>query len=389
MVAFLSLHRKLRNAALGLFAAAALAACDVPVGGGSGSIFNPTRAIPVALLVPSSSANAGDIANSLENAARLAVSDLQGVEIDLRVYDTGGTSTGASAAATDAINEGADIIVGPLFGAAAEAAGQVAAQRGVNVLTFSNNPSFAGGNVFLLGNTFQNSAYRLVRYAENQGRGAFYIVHAEDEGEIAGRDAIQRAVVGSGSAVAGTSSFPLSQQGVINAIPEIASGVRSSGANSVFVTSGTVGALPFLADLLPENGIDASVAQFIGLQRLDIPSSALSLKGLQGAWFAAPSPERTATFNARYQAAFGTVPSPVAGLAYDGIAAIGALAAQGNPNPFGTASLTQGVGFAGVYGPFRFLPTGANERGLAVAQIQSNQVIVIDPAPRSFGGPGF
>jgi hypothetical protein len=35
------------------------------------------------------------------------------------------------------------------------------------------------------------------------------------------------------------------------------------------------------------------------------------------------------------------------------------------------------------------LPNGTNERGLAVAQIRGNQVVVIDPAPRSFGGAGF
>jgi len=155
------------------------------------------------------------------------------------------------------------------------------------------------------------------------------------------------------------------------------------------VTSGTSGALPFLAELLPENGIDAETAQFIGLQRLDIPTSALSLKGLQGAWFATPSPDQTARFNARYQAAFGSLPSPVAGLAYDGIAAIGALVAQGNNDALTAPALTQGAGFAGVYGPFRFFPNGTNERGLAVAQIQNNQVIVLDPAPRSFGGAGL
>ncbi|MEM9972006.1 MAG: ABC transporter substrate-binding protein, partial [Pseudomonadota bacterium] len=325
MLAILSRQRKMLNAGLGLLAALALAACDIPAGGGGGSIFNASRPVPVALLVPSSSTNAADLANSLENAARLAVSDLQGVEIDLRVYDTGGTATGASAAAADAVAEGADIIVGPLFGQAAAAAGAVAASRGINVLTFSNNPSIAGGNVFLLGNTFQNSADRLVRFAANRGQGSIYIVHADDESERAGSASIQRAAANAGAQIAGVSAFPLSQQGVINAIPEIAQGVRSSGANSVFVTSGTAGALPFLADLLPENGIDGEVAQFIGLQRLDVPSSALSLKGLQGAWFATPSPQRTSLFNSRYQAAFGTVPSPVAGLAYDGIAVVGAL----------------------------------------------------------------
>ena len=121
----------------------------------------------------------------------------------------------------------------------------------------------------------------------------------------------------------------------------------------------------------------------------DVPTSALSLKGLQGAWFAAPSPELSARFDARYQAAFGEIPSPVAGLAYDGIAAIGALVAQGNADALSVASLTQGAGFAGVYGPFRFFPDGRNERGLAVATIQEQKVVVIEPAPSSFAGAGF
>ena len=114
----------------------------------------------------------------------------------------------------------------------------------------------------------------------------------------------------------------------------------------------------------------------------------MSLKGLQGAWYATPSPALVQQFNNRYQAAYGSTPPPVAGLAYDGIAAIGALVAQGNSNALTVSALTQGAGFAGVNGPFRFFPNGTNERGLAVAQIRNNQVIVIDPAPRSFGA-GF
>lgn len=387
MVALLSLRRKLISGISALFAVGLLAACDLPVG--TGPSINTSRAVPVALLVPSSSQGGSALAISLENAARLAVNDLQSVEIDLRIYDTAGTPEGAAIAATDALSEGAKIIVGPLFGEAAAAAGQVAAARGVNVLTFSNNPAVAGGNVFLLGNTFQTSADRLVRYAVTQGKGSIYIVHAQDAAEEAGRDSIQRAIAANGGQLSGVSSFPLSQQGVINEIPNIASGVRSSGANTIFVTSGTSGALPFVAELLPENGIDAEVAQFVGLQRLDVPNSALSLKGLQGAWFATPSPDLTTRFNARYQAAFGTPPSPVAGLAYDGIAAIGALVAQGNSDALSALSLTQGQGFAGVYGPFRLFPNGTNERGLAVAQIENNQVVVVEPAPRSFGGTGF
>ncbi|NNE88752.1 MAG: penicillin-binding protein activator [Silicimonas sp.] len=386
MVALLSLRRKVLSWIAGAVALTALSACDIsmPVGG---DLLNRTGSVKVALLVPKSSANGSALATSLENAAWLAVADLDAVEIDLKVYDTAGTSQGATLAAQQAISDGARMIVGPLFAESASAAGAVAANRGVNVLAFSNNPAIAGGNVFILGNTFQNSADRLVRFASRQGKSAIYLVHADDPAERLGAAAVEQAIQANGGRLAGTSSFPLSQQGVINKVPEIARNYRASGASSLFVTSGTSGALPFLAELLPENGIDSSVAQFIGLQRLDIPSSALSLKGLQGALFALPSPGLNQQFNNRYQATYGTLPNPIAGLAYDGIAAIGALAAAGAP--LNASGITQGQGFAGVGGPFRFFRNGTNERGLAVAQIQNNQVIVIDPAPRSFGGPGF
>ncbi len=364
-----------------------LASCDVTAPG-NGPTINLSKPIPVALLVPAGSANSGDaiLAASLENAARLAISDLEGVQIDLRVYNTAGSAEIAASVATQAVNDGAKIILGPVFAQSAASVGVAMASRNVNVLSFSNTTAIAGGNVFVLGPTFRNTANRLSRYAISHGRGNIMIIAADDAAENRGRDAISQAIVGAGGTLAGVSSFELSQQGVINAIPNITSDVRSSGANAVFLTSGTSGALPFLAQLLPENGLDPMRIQYIGLQRWDIPASALTLPGIQNGWIALPDPGLTANFRSRYNATYGNNPHPIAGLAYDGIAAIGALAKQGNTDALTRAALTQPAGFAGVNGVFRLLANGTNERGLAVAQIQGGQVVVIDPAPRSFGG---
>lgn len=388
MVAFSGFRRKALRSFIGVLGLAALTACDAPVL--SGTPFDTARAVPVALLVPrSSGADGAAFAVSLENAARLAIADLDGVEIDLRVYDTGARPDLAATAAAEAVSDGARVILGPVFADAASAAGEAVSGRGVPVLAFSNNPGVAGGNVFVLGTTFDTIARRLARYSIAQGRDEIFIVHAESPAEETGRDAIRRGVASGGGQISGTASFALSQEGVINAIPEIADNARLSKAEALFLTSGTAGALPFLADLLPENGIDPSEVQFIGLQRLDIPSTALTLSGLQDAWFAVPDPALISQFSARYAGSFGGPPHPNAYLAYDAVAAIGALFASDTPNPLSAASLTQGSGFAGVGGVFRLLPDGTNERGLAVAQIQNQQVIVIDPAPRSFGGFGL
>ena len=218
-----------------LFAALWVAACQPTVITGGGPSIDPTRPVPVALLVPAESGQAGDqvLAQSLENAARLAIADLDGVQIDLRVYSTAGDPTRAAAAATRAVNEGARIILGPVYAAAASAAGNAVSGRGVNVLAFSNNTDIAGGNVFILGNTFENRADRLVSYAVAQGRGSIFIAHGSDAAELKGRDAISAAVARHGATLAGTASFEMTQEGVVNAVPGIADQVRESGANAL------------------------------------------------------------------------------------------------------------------------------------------------------------
>ncbi|TCM85786.1 penicillin-binding protein activator [Rhodovulum steppense] len=380
-----------KRLALMMAALLLVAACQPTSGPGTGPSVNTRQAVPVALLVPGGSASAGDqvIARNLENAARLAIADLQGVEIDLRVYATAGRPDQAAAAAQKAVADGAKIILGPLYAESANAVGVAAAARGINVLSFSNNTQIAGGNVFVLGPTFENSANRLASHAVAQGRRNFMVIHDPDLAGQTGRSAIERAVARSGGRVAGTGTYELSQNGVVQAIPDLASRTRGSGADAVFFTAATAGALPLLAQLLPENRVDPASVKFIGLTRWDIPPSTLALPGLQGGWFALPDPDLARRFEARYMTAYGEPPHPTAGLAYDGIAAIGALVRQGSSDALTVRALTQSSGFAGVNGVFRLRPDGTNERGLAIAEIRNNQVIVIDPAPRSFTGVGL
>ncbi|MEX0338582.1 MAG: penicillin-binding protein activator [Arenibacterium sp.] len=391
MFAVFERARKSAISCFALLGLLALAACDTVAIGGGGPSIDTSKPVPVALLVPRSSAQAGDavLAQSLENAARLAISDLDGVRIDLKVYDTGGNAATAAAVAKEAVDDGARILLGPVYAESANAVGVTVANRNINVLSFSNNPSIAGGNVFILGPTFDNTAQRLTRYAATQGKGNMLVVHGNDLSGQTGRDAIQRAAAGSGASVVGVVPYDLSQQAVINAIPQIRDSVRSSGAQSIFLTANTAGALPLLTQLLPEAGISKEETQFIGLSRWDIPPQTLELPGVQGGWFALPDPNKTGQFRARYQSAYGDTPHPIGGLAYDGIAAIGALVSAGKSDALTGAALTQGAGFQGVGGIFRLLPNGTNQRGLAVATIQDRQVVVVDPAPVSFSGAGL
>jgi len=380
----------LRAIRLGLagLAVLALAGC---MGGGGPSV--DTRApVTVGLLVPygAEGGRLDGLARSLENAARLALADLQGgAQIDLRIYSTAGTAEGAAAAATEAAGDGAKILLGPVFAEEAKAAGAAVAGRGLNVLAFSTNPTVAGGNVYILGTSYIETARRVVSYAAEQGRTKLVVVHATNEiGEI-GLAAARAATAGTAASIVGVASYEFSQKGVVDALGTMSGTIRDTGADGVIFTSDSSGALPLLSQLLPENRINPANVKFMGLSRWDLPPQTLTLSGLQGGWFALPDPGLAEAFAARYRGAYGAGPHPVAGLAYDGIAAIGALLGTGQATALTGASLTRGEGFAGVGGVFRLRSDGTTERALAVATIEENTVKVLDPAPRSFRGPGL
>ena len=390
-------RRKVLGRLAGLGALALASAC-APVttapgteGGPAAPAVEAGAPVPVALLVPAGSPNAADnvLAQDLENAARLAIADLSNVAVDLRVYATGGDANQAAVVAQTAVAEGAAIILGPVNAAEANAVGVAVAPNGVNVLAFSNNPTIAGGNVFLLGPTFRNTADRLISYSRGTGIDRYLVAHGTDLGGTIGRDAIVAAAEANGATVTGTESYELSQQGIQAAAPRIAAAVQSSGAQAVFTTATANADLPLIATALPEAGLSPEAVRLVGLTRWDVAPDLLTLPGLQGGIFAIPDQGLNAQFESRYQAAYGAAPHPLAPLAYDGIAAIGALAARGDGQALSRASLTQGQGFQGTGGIFRLLGDGTNQRGLAVATVRNNQVVILDPAPRSFAGAGF
>ena len=369
-----------------------LAACEPvgPANDNNSQRIDPNATVQVALLVPGGSGDGTDslLASNLENAARLAISDLNGVSIDLRVYNTGADPVVAASVASQAVNDGAKIILGPLFGEAANAVGIAVANRNVNVLAFSNNTSIAGGNVFVLGATFQNTANRLVQYSGRQGISRYAVIHGDDVAGEAGRYAIITAVRNNGGQVSSIESYPLSQQGIFNSARRISASTKSGGADAVFLTASVNADLPILATALRDTGIDPAETQYIGLTRWSAAPQALALPGLQGGLFTLPDQNMKNLFESRYTAAYGDAPHPLSGLAYDGIAAIGALVAAGNANALTKLALTSPQGFQGTAGIFRLLPNGQNQRGLAVATVRDGGVVVLEPAPRSFGGAG-
>src|SRR3974390_1098606 len=98
----------------------------------------------------SASGNAGVAAQSMKNAAEMALAEFQNPNIQLLVKDDGGNPQGAQAGAQQAVDEGAEIILGPLFAASVPAVAQGTRARRMSVIAFSTDSWIAGRGVYLL-----------------------------------------------------------------------------------------------------------------------------------------------------------------------------------------------------------------------------------------------
>ncbi len=105
------------------------------------------------------------------DAAQLALFDVGPNDLILLPRDTAGSPQGARQVAEQALDEGAVVILGPLFNQDVTAISPVAVQAGVRVLAFSNVTSAAADGTFLLGFRPEEQVERVVRYAlENMQR---------------------------------------------------------------------------------------------------------------------------------------------------------------------------------------------------------------------------
>jgi ABC-type branched-subunit amino acid transport system substrate-binding protein len=399
---FNSLMRSWRVAAVMLVATAALSGCGgrpQPSTGGPGyapppppvasaplfppppsgpSQPSPDGKIRVALLLPLSG-DSKELGQGMLDAAQMALFDLGKKDIVLLPVDSGGSPEQAMQATRNALDQGAQIILGPLFSTSTQAAAPVARSAGVNIISFSNDPAVAGGNVYLMGFTVGPQVARVTSYAISQNmRNLAVIAPNSSYGQtvVSVMEDTSRAQ----GAQLHTGFFDAQAPDVSGAITAFAQSAR--GAQAVMVPVGGA-RLSAVAPVLAVRGLDPRQVKYLGTGLWDV-ANIWREGALLGAWYAAPPPESRADFEKRFNDAYGKRPPRLASLAYDAVALVGALSTGPRGADFSSAAITNPNGFAGVDGIFRFTPDGQAQRGLAVLEITRDGIKTISPAPTSF-----
>jgi hypothetical protein len=337
--------------------------------------------VRVALILPLSSPQGAVAAQSMRNAADLALSEFQSTEVTLLVKDDRGTPDGAREAANQALAEGAELIIGPLFAGSVQAVGQVARQAGKPVIAFSTDTGIAARGVYLLSFLVQEEVDRIISFAASQGRRSIAaLVPDTTYGRVAEAQ-LQQAAAQQGLRIVALERYPAGQpHAAVQRLGQVIGGAAPQ-ADALFLPDNGDG-LPAVAQALRTIGYNPTRVKPLGTGVWN-EARVFGLPALQGGWFAAPDSRGFAAFAARYRARFNADPIRLATLSYDAVTLAAALARMQGAQALNIDMLTSPAGFAGADGVFRFNPNGTNERALTVQEIGNGSAAMISGAPRT------
>ncbi len=359
-------------------------------------IHKSTGGIRAAMLLPLNG-TAKDIGTDMRRGAELAIFTLGNTDIDLTFHDTAGDIDQAMG---DAISQGADIIIGPLFANNAMQIKPAAALANIPVLSFSNDSTAHGGGVWLIGQTPEQEIETVLNHAlenlspiDGAGRRQLAIAIITQDNAYGARVSQHAIKIIRGQAGIYAEQLTLEQpvlddekslrqsiKGLTKWLPS-SSGGASVGARrlpnfDIVLIAGDAGFSLRVAPVLSWYDLDSKIVQYLGTSVWD-SAAILQEPSLIGGWFAQLPSDRSDGFSSIWQSVHQTRASKYAILAFDAVAMASTLD-RASPDLL-KQSLINDAGFSGFSGVFHLKPDGATLRSLEIRSITNNGFEVIAP----------
>lgn len=348
--------------------------------------------IKIALLAPLSG-KYKNLGQSLLDAAQLAIFRSGNKYIILAPYDTKDSPVAAVSAARRAADDGARIILGPVFSASAKAVANIAIEKDIQVVSFSNDKSLSGSGVFAIGLLPEQQIRRVMEYSVSKGIKKFITVLPGDAyGSAVAEELKQFTAMNPGISVIRNEIYQVDGSGrplkIDDHMKAAISAAMSAAPDAdsppigVLMPASAPTTLQMVSSLSLVN-YNKDKVRFIGGDQWG-DTSVLKNPIMDGAFFTASPAERRIDFENKFKNVYGYEPPKLAGFAYDGIALVATIARISGNGVFNKDELTSARGFIGVDGIFRLQYNGLAERGFAVMGIENGRARVIDQAPTSF-----
>ena len=299
--------------------------------------------------------------------------------------DTAGSPERASEMASEAIDEQADVILGPLFSRNVQAVRPLASGESIPVIAFSNDPEAAGDGAWLASVTVEEEVNRVIDYASRQGVNSYAFLGSRSAYGQRVERALRIAAVRNGASVLVSRFYEAGNDAPVDEARAVADLLKDEvearpGEVALLIPEEGV-KLRSVAPLIPYYGVDFRKLRMLGTSRWNDPE-VWREPTLSGGWFAASPPDDLERFAQAYGRVYSRAPSELTSLGYDGAAIAIMLGQQGELDREG---LSRTDGFMGLNGLFRFRPGGTAQRSLAIMEIDREAgAIVVDPGRESF-----
>ncbi len=329
----------------------------------------------IALLVPMSGEN-GAVGKSIANATTMAILDTNASNLRITTYDT---ARGARDAARKAVADGNKVILGPLMGDNVSAILAEARPANVPLISYSNDISVAGPDVFVMGQIPGQSIARTVEYARARGAARFAIIAPGGDYGTQAEAAIDAALTQYGGSLVATENYARGNTSVVSAAQRLR---QRGGYDAVLIADNARVAALAAAELRPTG---SGPAQLMGTELLSGEASVTRNSALRNMLFSAIADTRYKRFADSYATRFGGQPYRISTLGYDSVLLTLRVAQDWRVgDSFPVLQLRDEDGFLGLDGVFRFRPNGVIERAMEVRQVQDGRVVVVDAAPNKF-----
>lgn len=329
----------------------------------------------VALLVPMSGSN-GAVGQSIANATTMALLDTNADNLRITTYDT---AANARSAAARAVADGNKLILGPLLADNVPLVLAEARPADIPLITFSNDTSVAGPDVFVMGHVPEQSISRTVDYARKRGSATFAAIVPDGEYGQRAEAALTAAVAQVGGQYAGSERYARGNTSIVSAAERLKA---RGGFDAVLIADGARLSAQASAVFRPRG---VGPTQIMGTELWSGESAVTSSAAMREALFSAVSDARFKRFSDSYKGRFGGQPYRISTLGYDGVLLALRVARDWRVGrSFPVSQLRDKGGFLGLDGVFRFQRNGVVERAMEVREIRDGQVVIVEGAPTRF-----
>ena len=355
------------------------------------------------------------IGESLLKASQLSLNKTKNKNIKLFIKDTENINKNIISSYYELINEGVDIILGPLFSKNIELIKPIALDEEVIMITFSNNTDMKSKSTFISGLTPENEIKEVLKYAIANDQDKFGVILPNNQYGNRSKNLIKKLLLENqgqliklvlydsenpdfykvAKLIANYDRRKLDLEKKLDELKKLNTleadknykllknkdTLGNLNFNSIYIGAENIKHLSMLASILPYYDVDPKEVLYVG-NSLWSHNIALKEPALEKAIFPDINQAKYKNFAIEFQNNFTIKPHKISSLAYDLIGLISSL--QKNNEDISIANITNKSGFIGSNGLFRFNEDGSIERSLSIFQIKNQKIKEIKKANLKF-----